>query len=146
MMSHATAQLSANFSLEEFTKTGTGLPNQPDGKMLETLRATARRMEEVRSLLGRPILINSAYRSPAVNQAVRGVSTSAHCLGLAVDFVCPAFGSPHQVAKVLARSKIKFDQLILEYGWIHISFDPRMRQQCLTKRSAKAPFELGINL
>lgn len=137
-------QLSEHFTLEELTRTDTGLPNHPGGEELDALRKTARQMDAVRKQLGKPIVVNSGYRGPAVNQAVRGVSTSAHCLGFAVDFVCPDFGSPFQVATALAKSSIKFDQLIREYGWVHISFDPRMRGQCLTKRSATAPYEQGI--
>jgi putative chitinase len=137
-------QLSENFSLAEMTRTDTGLPNTPAPAELEVLRKTAVQMEAVRKLLGRPIRVNSAFRGPLVNKAVRGVTTSAHCRGHAVDFACPDFGTPFQVADAIARSGIKFDQLILEYGWVHISFDPRMRGECLTKRSAAAPFEQGI--
>ena len=47
-------------------------------------------MEKIRSLLdNQPIVVHSGYRAPAVNRAVGGVATSAHCLGLACDFVCP---------------------------------------------------------
>lgn len=138
-------QLSQNFSLEEMTHTDTGLPNHPGDHELDHLRSTAFRMENVRTLLGHPITVNSGYRGPEVNMAVRGVSTSAHCLGYAVDFTCPGFGSPLEVADELAASEIKFDQLILEYGWVHLSFDPRGRRECLTKRSATAPYEHGIN-
>ena len=137
-------QLSQHFSLEELTHTDTGLPNQPDVEAMGNLGITAAHMEGVRDLLGHPIVVHSAYRSPAVNQAVRGVSTSAHCLGYAVDFVCPGYGSPEEVALFIAGSKLKFDQLILEYGWVHLSFDPRMRGQCLTKRDAVSAYQHGI--
>jgi hypothetical protein len=137
------AQLSEHFSLEELTRTDTGLPNHPDDADLDRLRSTANKLEAVRKLLGHPIEVDSGYRSPAVNQAVRGASTSAHCQGYAVDFTCPGFGTPLEVADHLAQSDIKFDQLIREYGWVHISFDPRLRGQCLTKRSAAAPYEHG---
>jgi hypothetical protein len=137
-------QVSQHFTLAELTHTDTGLPNQPDTEAMANLGITAAHMEKVRDLLGHPIIINSAYRGPEVNQAVRGVKTSAHCLGHAVDFTCPGFGNPTEVAFEIANSKIKFDQLIREYGWVHISFDPRCRAQCLTKKSAAAPYEHGI--
>ena len=136
--------LSKHFTLEELTRTNTGLDNQPDTEALGNLGITAAHMEAVREFLGHPIEVNSAYRSPAVNKAVRGVSTSAHCQGFAVDFTCPVFGTPADVALAIASSKIKFDQLILEYGWVHLSWAPSMRQQCLTKKSASAPYEHGI--
>lgn len=138
------AQLSEHFSLEELTRTDTGLPNHPDDADLDRLRSTAHKLEVVRAFLGHPIQVNSGYRSPEVNQAVRGVSTSAHCLGYAVDFISPGFGTPTEVAFALANSGIKFDQLIREYGWVHISFDPRLRGECLTKTAANAPYEHGI--
>lgn len=136
--------LSQHFTLAELTRTDTGLDNQPDTEALANLGITAAHMEAVREFLGHPITVNSAYRSPAVNKAVRGVSTSAHCQGYAVDFTCPGFGDPFEVAIAIADSKIKFDQLIREYGWVHLSFGPAMRQQCLTKKSAAAPYEHGI--
>ncbi len=127
--------LSQHFSLAEMTTTGTGIYNQPaNSAHMNNLRASAMLMERVRDLLGGlPIKVNSAYRSPAVNTAVRGSSTSAHCLGWAVDFVCPAFGSPYEVCKTLANSDLVFDQLILEKArWTHIGFGPRSRRQILT--------------
>ncbi len=138
-------QLSDHFSLAELTHTDTGLPNLPTGAILGNLGRTAHQMEAVRGLMGHPIIVDSGYRSPEVNMAVRGVSTSAHCQGYAVDFTCPEFGTPLEVADRLAASSIEFDQLIKEYGWIHISFAPAMRRELLTKRSKDAPYELGIN-
>jgi hypothetical protein len=138
-------QLSKHFNLAEMTRTDTGLLNKPKSEAeYEQLRRTAEALEQVRSLLKRPIVVTSGYRSPEVNKAVRGIPTSAHCLGYAVDFVSPEFGSPFDVATEIAASKINFDQLILEYGWVHISFDPRMRRLCLTKRSATSPYQTGI--
>lgn len=137
-------KLSPNFSLAELIHTDTGLPNQPDALTLAHLSNTAFEMEKVRDLLGHPIIVTSGYRGPEVNMAVRGVNTSAHCLGYAVDFTCPGFGNPTEVAFKIANSGTKFDQLIREYGWVHISFDPRCRNECLTKKSAAAPYEHGI--
>lgn len=148
MVGDLVTQLSTHFSLAEMTRTDTGLDNTPDSATFLNLQILAKGMEEVRALLGnKPIRVFSAYRSPDVNQAVRGVKTSAHCLGFACDFDCPEFGSPFDVAEEIRQSKIKFDQLIYEYrSWVHLSFEPRMRGQVLTKRSSKAPYEYGINL
>ena len=137
-------QLSEHFSLGEMTKTGTGLPNAPDDVVLARLAHTAAGMEEVRALLAQAIDVHSGYRCPAVNAKVGGSKTSDHMNGDACDFVCPAFGTPYEVAKAIEASDIKYDQLIREYGWVHISFGPRMRQMALTKRSAEAPYENGI--
>lgn len=134
--------LSEHFSLAEFTISQTaarkGLDNTPGPGIIENLKTAAAKMERVRALLGKPIIVNSAYRSPAVNKAIGGVSTSAHCMGYAVDFICPAFGSPLEVAKAIAHAGLNFDQLIEEMGqWVHISVDPRMRRQVLTMRGGK---------
>ena len=138
-------QLSPHFSLEELTSTKTGLPNVADSGVQARLAHTAAGMEQVRAMLGQAIDVHSGYRCPAVNAAVGGSKTSDHMLGDACDFVCPAFGTPLQVAEAIIAAGIKFDQLIREYGWVHISFGSRMRQMTLTKRSAAAPYEHGIN-
>jgi hypothetical protein len=132
-----TTYLSPDFSLEELTTSQTasrrGLDNTPPSEVLEHLKNTALRMEAVRDLLGHPVLVSSGYRSPAVNAAVGGVANSAHCQGWAVDFICPAFGDPFAICQAVAASRIEFDQCIQEGTWVHISFAPSMRRQCLTK-------------
>lgn len=136
------------FTLRELTRSDTAkrlnLDNQPKGETLKNLCKTAWAMVEVRDKLRsqdylgytkvNPIYVSSGYRSPELNKHIPGSSdTSAHTLGWAVDFKCPGFGTPYEVAAKIAASGIKFDQLIYEYGsWVHISFDPRMRQQVLT--------------
>lgn len=121
-----------------------GLDNTPPENIVPVLRETALKMEDVRSALGHPIVVNSGYRSQAVNRAVGGAKNSAHIAGDAVDFICPSFGAPHEVCKAIENSGIAFDQLILEYGWTHISFAPAMRRQVLTKTSDAAPLVPGI--
>lgn len=138
--------LSAHFSLEELTTTQVrGVDNTPNGGHLHNLSKTAEAMEDVRTVLSRfPIHVTSGYRSPELNKKVGGSPTSAHCMGWAVDFVCPKFGSCYHVCKAIVEAGIRFDQLILEYGWVHISFDPRMRGEVMTKKSAKAPYVKGL--
>lgn len=128
--------LSPHFTLAELTVTSTGLPNKPDATQLANLTRAAQGMEKVRAALGRPIKINSGFRSPAVNRKVGGVPTSAHAFGHAVDFRVDGM-SPLDICRVLLGSDIKFDQLIEEGTWTHISFDPRMRQQVLTMRNGR---------
>ncbi|MDP1738926.1 MAG: D-Ala-D-Ala carboxypeptidase family metallohydrolase [Caulobacter sp.] len=130
--------LSAHFTLEEMTHSNTaarrGLDNTPTGEALANLRVTASRMEAVREVLGgRVITVNSGYRAPAVNAAVGGSATSGHMDGWAVDFNCWSFGDPLAVCRAIVAGGIKFDQLLQEGTWVHISFDPRMRGQVKTK-------------
>lgn len=132
-----TTRLSPHFTLEEMTLSQTasrkGLDNSPSPVVLENLKATALRMEAVRDLLMRPILVSSGYRSAQVNAAVGGVANSAHTQGWAVDFIAPDFGDPLRICEAIAASKIEFDQVIQEGTWVHVSFAPAMRRQLLTK-------------
>lgn len=137
--------LSAHFSLAEMTRTSVKLPNVPDAAVVARLTHTAKAMEAVRALLGKPIVVYSGYRSLSVNAAVGGSKTSDHMLGDACDFACPDYGSPLEVADAIDSSGIKFDQLIREPTWVHISFGPRMRQMPMTKRDKRSPYEHGIN-
>ena len=60
--------------------------------------------------------------------------------------MCSDFGSAYEVACAIRDSSIKYDQLIYEGTWVHISFDPRMRQQDLTaKFGRKTTYSKGIN-
>ena len=139
-------KLTPHFTLEEFTVTSKPLDNTPSKEMVEVLRTTAFYMERVRELLGNvAIKVNSAYRSQAVNKAVGGSKASAHTLGYAVDFT--AYGhTPLTIANTLAKSDLKFDQLIYEGTWVHISFDPKMRREVLTAKfkDGKATYLKGI--
>lgn len=129
--------LTPHFTLAELTHSQTaareGLDNTPSAEMVDALRKTAELLERVRALLGKPILVSSGYRSPLVNRAVRGAAHSAHMLGCAADFSCPAFGSPLKICHAIAASDISFDQLIHEYrAWVHIAWAPHPRRQVLT--------------
>ena len=134
-------QLSPHFTLAELTTTSTGLANTPTAAETEVLRTLAAFMEKVRTALnGRSIHVNSAFRSASVNAAVGGVPNSAHRLGFACDFVCPEFGTPYEICIALDAAekagRIKFDQLIQEGTWVHISRDPKLRGQRLTLSGA----------
>lgn len=145
-------KLSEHFTLEELSfsemAARLGLDNTPTASIVANLNLVAAVMERIRTLLGnRPIFVHSGYRSAEVNQAVGGVITSAHCHGLACDFVCPTFGTPGDVALAILRSDIEYDQLIPEYGWVHVGLAQEKslyRREALTKRSKSAAYEAGI--
>lgn len=140
-----TIKLTAHFALEELCCTQhRDLDNTPPAEVVGALRLTAARMERVRRLLGdRVISVSSGYRSPELNRRVGGARTSAHLTGHAVDFNCHGYGSPLSVCRRLADSDLAFDQLIQEGGWVHLSFDPRLRRQVLTK-GADGTYRLGV--
>lgn len=137
--------LSPHFSLEELSVTlHRGIENQPPDAVAAVLADTAGRMEVVRAVLGdRVISVSSGYRSPALNRAVGGARSSAHLTGHAVDFNCFGFGPPPDVCRAIAASKLRFDQLIEEGSWVHLSFDPRLRGQILTRRT-DGGYALGL--
>src|SRR5579862_120899 len=147
-------KISEHFTLGELTFSAVavrrGFDNTPSLAVMRNLARVATVMEEIRTQLGcRPIVVHSAYRSVDVNHAVGGISTSAHCQGLACDFVCPAFGTPAAIALEIVRSDVEYDQLILEYGWVHLGLAPAdsaPRHEALTKRSQDAPYEVGIRI
>lgn len=132
-------RLAPNFWLSEFLHSDTavrrGLDNHPGPVELANIRTLlAPGMQSVRDCLGMGVFITSGYRSPAVNAAVRGSQGSQHMQGLAADFVCPAFGSPITIAQHLVQhcTQVRFDQLIHEGTWVHISFSTMPRGQVLT--------------
>jgi hypothetical protein len=116
--------LSIHFMLDEFTLSRTavllGIKNEPPPDVVENLRRLARVMENVRTLLGSPVLISSGYRSPELNDAVKGSKKSAHCRGLAADFTCPGYGTPREAALAIVRSELIYDQVIWEGTWVHL--------------------------
>ena len=122
--------LSRHFTLEEFLASDLavrkGIDNTPTPEIEAALTFTAAGMERVREALGGlPIHISSGYRCAKLNSIVGGQPNSQHMKGEACDFLCPAFGTPREVAIELAAflPPIGFDQLILEYAeWVHISF------------------------
>ncbi|RMX06701.1 DUF882 domain-containing protein [Corticibacter populi] len=125
-------QLTPHFSLRELTRSSTAerlrLDNTPGAADLDALRQTAELLERVRTHLGgHPVTVTSGYRSPAVNRAVGGVTSSDHARGQAADIVVPGYGSPYDVAKSLAPqvSVLGIGQLIYESvggkTWVHVS-------------------------
>lgn len=135
--------LTPHFTLAELIASQTaarlGINNEPPPKIVENLRRTAELLEECRRVLGgKPILISSGYRSPALNAAVGGAFSSAHLWGQAADFTCPGAGSVATVCQRLAGTPgLQFDQLIREFdqggaGWVHIAWAATPRLQILT--------------
>lgn len=131
--------LSPHFSLEEFIQSQTAarrrIDNTPPQEVVDVLRGTtAPGMEKVREILGGlPIHVSSGFRCERLNKAIGGAAQSAHIKGYGCDFNCFRFGAPLEICRKLALSGLPFDQLIEEGTWTHISFDPRLRQQVLTK-------------
>ena len=123
--------MTPHFSLAELTHTDhRSLDNTPNAAELANLKKLAEFLEVVKTTLGgKPIMINSAFRSKAVNDAVGSKDTSQHRQGLAADFKVPGM-APDAVVRALL--KLPFDQIIREYdSWTHISIADKPRRQAL---------------
>jgi len=115
--------LTPHFTLEELTVTNhRSLDNTPNSSEINNLKRLAEMLEEVKDLLdGKPIMVNSAFRSKAVNDAVGSKDTSQHRVGCAADIRVPGL-TPDQVVKAIVDSPIAYDQIIREFdSWTHIS-------------------------
>ena len=139
--------LSTHFTLEEATHSDTairqGIDNQPSTLQLANMQTAAQKLEQLRAVTG-PLNINSWLRLPAVNVAVGGSKVSSHMDGWAID-VSSSKLTPYQLCQEVQKAGIKFDQMIHEFGrWMHISFDPAMRQQELTIFKPDNKYKAGI--
>jgi zinc D-Ala-D-Ala carboxypeptidase len=120
-----------HFTLAELTHTDhRSLDNTPNDAERANLQRLAEFLETVKTTLGgKPIMINSAFRSKAVNDAVGSRDTSSHRLGLAADFRVPGM-APDAVVRALLH--LPYDQIIREYdAWTHISIADKPRRQAL---------------
>ena len=115
--------MTPHFSLAELTRTDhRTLDNSPDPAALANLHRLAAFLEQVREVLGnRMVVINSAYRSAAVNAACGSRESSQHRVGTAADIRVPGM-SPDAVVKAVMASGLAYDQLIREMdSWTHLS-------------------------
>ena len=128
-------QLTPHFALEEFIESQTAvrynIDNSPSQGVKNNLMTLAQGLERVREVLSAALKISSGYRCTELNRKVGGAATSAHMDGFAADFTCPSFGTPEDIVQAIHKSGIQLDQCIQEGTWVHISFDPRMRNQYL---------------
>ena len=128
-------QLSKNFSLVELTKSQTaerkGIPNDPSPDHIENLRLLCERvLQPVRDHFNHVVTISSAYRSPALCQAIGSSVDSQHAKGMAADF--EIFGSPNNEVFNWIKGNLLYVQMILEFwnsdepnsGWLHVSYNP----------------------
>lgn len=135
--------MTPHFTLAELTHTDhRSLDNTPNPSELANLKRLAEFLEVVKTTLGgKPIMINSAFRSKAVNDAVGSKDSSHHRLGLAADFRVPGM-APDAVVRAIIAAKLPYDQLIREFNaWTHASIADKPRRQALIiDRQGTRPF------
>ena len=115
--------MTPHFSLAELTHTDhRTLDNTPNDSERANLQRLAEFLELVKVALGnKPVMVNSAFRSKAVNDAVGSKDTSQHRIGCAADLRIPGM-TPDQVVRAIIAAGLPYDQIIREFDrWTHIS-------------------------
>jgi zinc D-Ala-D-Ala carboxypeptidase len=128
-------KLSKYVSLAEATRSDTakrkGIDNSPTAEHLENLKVISEEVfDKVREYFGVPLYISSAYRSDALNKAIKGSKSSDHCNGRALDLDQDGHGNGVTNADVFnyIKNNLDFDQLIWEFGtdknpdWVHVGY------------------------
>ena len=129
-------KLSTHFTLGELTKTKyqTSDGNIPSHVVIENLKRLCTWLEELRRRYNEPIIINSGYRSPAVNKLAGGSNTSNHLTGCAVDIKTYGIEQAMRYAVILMDyaddSNLDFDELLIEKNrqgtiWLHFAVRPK---------------------
>jgi len=139
--------MTPHFTLAELTTTShRQFDNTPNEAETANLQRLAEFLEQVKTALaGKPIMVNSAFRSKQVNDSVGSKDTSQHRIGAACDFRVPGM-TPDQVVRAVIAAGLPFDQIIREFdAWTHISVTntpdgtPR-RQALIIDKAGTRPF------
>ena len=125
--------MTPHFTLAELTATShrqfDNTPNEAETANLQRLAELLERVKE--ALDGKPIMINSAFRSKQVNDSVGSKDTSQHRTGCAADFKVPGM-TPDAVVRAIMAAGLPYDQIIREFdAWTHISISDKPRRQAL---------------
>ena len=141
--------MTPHFTLDELTASETaernGWDNTPNEQELANLQRLAEFLEDVKEALGgKPIMVNSAFRSKQVNDAVGSKDSSQHRVGCAVDIRVPGL-TPDQVVRAIIASGLPYDQVIREFDrWTHVSIPnqagaaPRKQALIIDKAGTRA--------
>ncbi len=116
-------------SVKSQTAVRRGINNEPNEQQLESMKFVAYEIfDKVRIFVGGPLYASSFFRSPELNKAIGGASSSQHCKGEAIDIDCDYYGNGNNIdVFYFIEQNLEFDQLIWEYGddsnpaWVHVS-------------------------
>lgn len=120
--------MSKYFSIKELTYSNTavkyGIDNTPTKKILDNLNVLALFLDKVREMWGKPLIVNSGYRSPELNKKVGGVHNSNHLKGEAVDITTGNKSDNIKLFNMIKNSSLDFDELIDEKkgSWVHLAY------------------------
>jgi len=139
--------MTPHFTLAELTATShRQFDNTPNEAETANLQRLAEFLEQVKTVLdGKPVMVNSAFRSKQVNDSVGSKDTSQHRIGCAADLRVPGM-TPDAVVRAVIAAGLPFDQIIREFdAWTHISVTntpdgtPR-RQALIIDKAGTRPF------
>lgn len=127
------------FTIKELCDSDTArrrnIKNDPTAEIEKNLTALVDNvLDPLREAWGKPITVNSGYRCPALNRAVRGSVTSDHIKGFAADITAGTRAENKKLFQMILDLGLPFKQLIDErnYSWVHVSYDPNnLRHQIL---------------
>jgi hypothetical protein len=133
-------QLSKNLSLAEVIRSETakrkGVSNMPTEAHIANFKLLAEKVfQPIREHFGVPIHISSGYRSKALNESIKGSSTSQHCSGEAIDIDMDGTAITNAEIFNYIKDNLEFDQLIWEFGtdtnpdWVHVSYESTGKQR-----------------
>ena len=125
-------QITENFSWKEFQRSSkaeelgidNSIPDESIASQVRSLVVTV--LQPLRSAFGKPLHINSGYRCPALNKALKGAKNSQHTKGQAADI---ASDNPRELAELVLKEKLPFDQMILYNTFVHISHNHPVPQR-----------------
>lgn len=139
--------MTPHFTLAELTATShRQFDNTPNEAETANLQRLAEFLEQVKTALdGKPIMVNSAFRSKQVNDSVGSKDTSQHRIGCAADIRVPGM-TPDAVVRAVIAAGLPYDQIIREFdAWTHVSVTntpdgaPR-RQALIIDKAGTRPF------
>lgn len=113
-------RITKNFTLEELYASDTarakGINNRPTTEAIGNLTRLAYcLLQPLRDKLGKPIIITSGYRSPALNKAIGGTPTSK-------QFIYSPGMTIKELYNFVKSSGLEYDQMIEEGTWLHLSY------------------------
>ena len=141
-------QLSKNLSLAEVIRSETakrkGISNMPTEAHIANFKLLAEKIfQPIREHFGGPIHISSGYRSKALNESIKGSSTSQHCSGEAIDIDMDGTAITNAEIFNYIKDNLEFDQLIWEFGtdanpdWVHVSYESTGKQRKMILKAVK---------
>ena len=134
------AHISDKEGVYSITAMRRGIDNTPELEELNNMKLLADKIfEPLREWVGGPIRVNSFYRSPELNKAIGGSTTSQHCKGQAMDIDDTSCHKTNAEMHAWIKENLDFDQMIWEFGnddnpaWVHVSYvsDVSNRNRCL---------------